>query len=635
MTFARAPRIRSLLTGASALALAVAAPALAQTDGQAQAPTQTQGQGQEQARSQSQAGNCAAAVERLDQTMRQMELSEPESANVARLLDRARAQADQGRSPECVATLREIQERAPALVERAGVRIRGVEPRQQQGQSGQGQGQRQDQEGQVQQAQGQQAQGQQDQSQTGESAEIRVDQQPPQIQIEDGGQREIHVTQQPADVQVELPAPEIVVQQQPPTVTVVQPDPKVTVSQAEPKVVIRRQGTQPTDEESQQQTGQQQTGERQTGQQRTGQQQTGQQRQGAAQAESRQAGDGRTMDSEIRDQAATEGDTGSPPAESWGGANDGDAHAGSQQASDGQPQDRPGPGREQTKPQVDTGAAGQQAGQSHAEEQQAAAQGQTQPVDVGTERATESQQGQPAQPQAADQQGQPDRQQAAGQQGRQGEQGRQQAAGQQGQHQTTGQQGQQQATGQQDQPQASGRQADEATTTQRERELAGPSEASREEREDAALTGQQDEFRQARESIGDQAGEEATQLGEMDERGVDQEAALPPSGADEAVTLSQFAEKMGVQPDKLIGMNVEGAEGDGIGEIMAILRNQENKLFMLVETTDFLGFGDELAAVPIEKFSMGQDGETLLLEGMTEEDVEQQGYDRTNYDILQ
>jgi hypothetical protein len=115
----------------------------------------------------------------------------------------------------------------------------------------------------------------------------------------------------------------------------------------------------------------------------------------------------------------------------------------------------------------------------------------------------------------------------------------------------------------------------------------------------------------------------------------DTQQAARTEGQEQEMTLQSFAEKMGVTPDKLIRMDVENDQGESLGEIARILRDSQSKLYMLVETQDFLGFGEDLAAVPAGDFSMGRDGSTLILPNVTEDQLEDMGYDSSKYDILQ
>lgn len=114
-----------------------------------------------------------------------------------------------------------------------------------------------------------------------------------------------------------------------------------------------------------------------------------------------------------------------------------------------------------------------------------------------------------------------------------------------------------------------------------------------------------------------------------------QAASAEGDGSGAATTLQAFAERMGVTPDKLIRMTVKNDRGEELGEIAHILRDRDSKLYMLIETPAVLGLGDDLAAVRAGDFSTGDDGTSLILPSVTEDELADMAFDATDYDIVQ
>lgn len=128
------------------------------------------------------------------------------------------------------------------------------------------------------------------------------------------------------------------------------------------------------------------------------------------------------------------------------------------------------------------------------------------------------------------------------------------------------------------------------------------------------------------------SGEEASGGAAQETADETQTAALPSD--DPEAKLESVAQRLGVSAEELVGMDVENDTGEELGEVMAVLRSPDDRLFMLVQTQDFLGFGDTLAAVPADDFRRSDSGDGLILPNVTEEALEERGYDESDYDVL-
>ena len=80
---------------------------------------------------------------------------------------------------------------------------------------------------------------------------------------------------------------------------------------------------------------------------------------------------------------------------------------------------------------------------------------------------------------------------------------------------------------------------------------------------------------------------------------------------------ASFAER---RVSDLVGMDVLSASGNDVGEIDRLIRGTGGRLLAVVGVGGFLGLGEHDVAVPLDRFSMAEDG--LMLDGLSEAQLE-------------
>jgi ribosomal 30S subunit maturation factor RimM len=118
------------------------------------------------------------------------------------------------------------------------------------------------------------------------------------------------------------------------------------------------------------------------------------------------------------------------------------------------------------------------------------------------------------------------------------------------------------------------------------------------------------------------AGQTGTQAGEMDGEQTDMaqgDAAQTGGGMSGAGgDISHFAE---MTVGQILGMEVSGADGENVGEIDYIYQGSDGYM-AVIGIGGFLGLGEHTVALPLSDFSMNETGDGLVVNGMTEADLD-------------
>ena len=88
----------------------------------------------------------------------------------------------------------------------------------------------------------------------------------------------------------------------------------------------------------------------------------------------------------------------------------------------------------------------------------------------------------------------------------------------------------------------------------------------------------------------------------------------------------------GMPPDEIVGTNVVNSREEGIAEISELVKEKSGgRLFAILSVGGFLGIGDKEVAIPLDQFTVREDG-TFVLSDRTEEEVESMtAYEPDNY----
>ncbi len=108
-----------------------------------------------------------------------------------------------------------------------------------------------------------------------------------------------------------------------------------------------------------------------------------------------------------------------------------------------------------------------------------------------------------------------------------------------------------------------------------------------------------------------------------DEQPDDGQADQAAGAADEEESGEQQTAALGgVQPEELIGREVENTRGDTVAEIGDLVRQRsDGALFAVLDVGGFLGIGGKEVAIPLDDFQqVGSD--TLVLPEATESELE-------------
>ncbi len=82
--------------------------------------------------------------------------------------------------------------------------------------------------------------------------------------------------------------------------------------------------------------------------------------------------------------------------------------------------------------------------------------------------------------------------------------------------------------------------------------------------------------------------------------------------------ISHFAE---MTVGQILGMEVSGTDGSDVGEIDYVYRNADGYM-AVIGIGGFLGLGEHTVALPLGDFSINETGDGLVVDGMTEADLE-------------
>ena len=88
-----------------------------------------------------------------------------------------------------------------------------------------------------------------------------------------------------------------------------------------------------------------------------------------------------------------------------------------------------------------------------------------------------------------------------------------------------------------------------------------------------------------------------------------------------------------MRASKLMGMHVRNAQGEDLGEIndLVVDVNNERVYYAILAFGGFLGMGEKLFAYPVRAFSIGRDGESLMLNVDKDRLKQAPGFDRDRW----
>ncbi|MBY6201840.1 hypothetical protein KUV65_10735 [Maritalea mobilis] len=124
-------------------------------------------------------------------------------------------------------------------------------------------------------------------------------------------------------------------------------------------------------------------------------------------------------------------------------------------------------------------------------------------------------------------------------------------------------------------------------------------------------------------NAGDEIADDLNQIGEEIE-GEMAEAEAEVTGDTEMAAAADMGQDIsdfeGMTVGEVLGMSVEGANGDDVGEIDYIVQ-ASGEYSAVIGIGGFLGLGEYTVELPLDAFSVQGDG-TLILDGYTEEELE-------------